>query len=55
MKLTILLAFWFVLRFKMRLHLNRFHLSSSLLHDLTTCDVYVLSNNLLSKIVVQDK
>jgi hypothetical protein len=43
MKSSILLVFELVLRFEMRLHLNRFYLSSSLLHNLAICNVYVLS------------
>jgi hypothetical protein len=41
--------------FKMRFRLHCFHLSSSLFYSLSTCNVYVFTNDLLAKIFVQDK
>jgi hypothetical protein len=39
-----LLVIRFVLKFEMRFRLHCFHLSNSFFYDLTTCNIYVLTN-----------
>ncbi len=45
----------FVLNFKMRFRFHCFHLSSNFFYDFTICNVYVFTNDFLSKIFVQNK